>query len=105
MKARWERVDAAAERLTANQQSLVALAKGLESINQANAGLLDLADHDARPEPPFAGGEFAPAEDRLDERRFPAAVGADDRDPFAEPDLEIDGPQRCLLYTSPSPRD
>ena len=48
VKARWERVDAAAERLTANQQSLTALAKGLESINQANAGLLDLAQQAAQ---------------------------------------------------------
>ena len=43
VRTRWERVDAAAERLTANQQSLTSLAKGLDSINQANAGLLELA--------------------------------------------------------------
>jgi len=48
VKARWERVDAAADRLTSNQQSLMALAKGLESINQANAGLLDLAQQAAQ---------------------------------------------------------
>ncbi len=48
VKTRWERVDAAAERLTSNQASLTALAKGLESINQANATLLDLAQQAAQ---------------------------------------------------------
>ena len=44
VKGRWERVDVAAERLTANQQSLTSLAKGLDAINQANAGLLREVD-------------------------------------------------------------
>ena len=48
VRGRWERVDAAAERLTANQQSLTSLAKGLESINQGNAGLLELAQQAAQ---------------------------------------------------------
>jgi twitching motility protein PilJ len=43
IRARWERVDGAAERLLGNQQSLTSLAKGLETINQGNAGLLELA--------------------------------------------------------------
>ncbi|MEO8488023.1 MAG: type IV pili methyl-accepting chemotaxis transducer N-terminal domain-containing protein, partial [Betaproteobacteria bacterium] len=47
LKARWDRVDAAAERLTTNQQSLTSLAKGLDAINQANAGLLELAQQGA----------------------------------------------------------
>ena len=47
VKGRWERVDVAAERLTANQQSLTSLAKGLDAINQANAGLLELAQQAA----------------------------------------------------------
>ena len=48
VKARWERVDAAAERLLANQQSLTSLAKGLDSINQASASVLDLAQQAAQ---------------------------------------------------------
>jgi twitching motility protein PilJ len=43
VKARWERVDGAAEKLVANEQSLTSLAKGLEGINQGNNALLDLA--------------------------------------------------------------
>lgn len=43
LKARWDKVDASAERLVANQQSLTSLAKGLEAINQTNAGILELA--------------------------------------------------------------
>ncbi len=43
VKTRWERVDVAAERLTANEQSLTSLAKGLDSINQGNSALLELA--------------------------------------------------------------
>ncbi|MFO1281150.1 MAG: methyl-accepting chemotaxis protein [Burkholderiales bacterium] len=48
VRGRWERVDGAAERLVANQQSLTSLAKGLESINQGNAGLLELAQQAAQ---------------------------------------------------------
>lgn len=43
IKARWERVDANAGRVLDNQQSLTSLAKGLESINQGNNGILELA--------------------------------------------------------------
>ncbi|CAG0993304.1 Methyl-accepting chemotaxis protein PctA [Burkholderiales bacterium] len=48
VKQRWERVDAAADRLTGNQQSLLSLAKGLDSINQGNAALLELAQQAAQ---------------------------------------------------------
>jgi len=47
VKTRWDRVDASAQRLVSNQQSLTSLAKGLDSINQANAGLLELAQQAA----------------------------------------------------------
>ena len=43
IKARWERVDAAAKRLTDNEKSLTSLANGLAAINQGNNGLLELA--------------------------------------------------------------
>jgi twitching motility protein PilJ len=43
VKTRWERVDGAAQRLTANEQSLTSLAKGLDTINQGNNALLELA--------------------------------------------------------------
>ena len=57
VKARWDRVDASAQRLVANQQSLTSLAKGLDSINQANAGLLELAQQ-AAAQIGAAGGSF-----------------------------------------------
>ena len=40
---RWDRVEKNATAVVNNQQSLVSLSKGLESINQANTGLLELA--------------------------------------------------------------
>jgi twitching motility protein PilJ len=43
IKARWERVEPNAGRVLENQQSLTSLAKGLESINQGNNGILELA--------------------------------------------------------------
>jgi len=43
VKARWERVDAAAARLLDNEGSLTSLAKGLDSLNTGNNALLDLA--------------------------------------------------------------
>jgi twitching motility protein PilJ len=48
VKARWERVDAAAGRLATNEQSLTSLAKGIEAINQGNNGLLELAQQAAQ---------------------------------------------------------
>jgi twitching motility protein PilJ len=47
VKARWEKVDAAAGRLATNEQSLTSLAKGVETINQGNNGLLELAQQAA----------------------------------------------------------
>ena len=43
IKARWERVDGAAKRLTDNEKSLTSLASGLSAINRGNSGLLELA--------------------------------------------------------------
>jgi twitching motility protein PilJ len=43
VKVRWERVDAAANRVIQNEQSLTSLAKGLEALNTGNNALLDLA--------------------------------------------------------------
>ncbi|MEO8345115.1 MAG: methyl-accepting chemotaxis protein [Betaproteobacteria bacterium] len=43
VKTRWERVNASAERLTANQTSLTSLAKGLEALNSGNSTILELA--------------------------------------------------------------
>ncbi|MBK7592854.1 MAG: type IV pili methyl-accepting chemotaxis transducer N-terminal domain-containing protein [Betaproteobacteria bacterium] len=48
IQGRWERVDANAGRLLDNQQSLTALAKGLEGINQGNNGILELAQRAAQ---------------------------------------------------------
>src|SRR5215813_14073272 len=45
--ARWERVEKNASAVADNQASLVALAKGLEAINQSNAALLELAQQAA----------------------------------------------------------
>jgi twitching motility protein PilJ len=43
VKARWDRVDKAADRLLANETSLTSLAKGLDSLNTGNNALLELA--------------------------------------------------------------
>jgi len=43
VKARWERVDKAADRLLANESSLTSLAKGLDALNTGNNALLELA--------------------------------------------------------------
>ena len=43
VKQRWERVDAAAERLLSNETSLTSLAKGLDALNVGNNALLELA--------------------------------------------------------------
>jgi twitching motility protein PilJ len=43
IKARWDRVDAAAGRLIDNETSLTSLAKGLDALNTGNNALLDLA--------------------------------------------------------------
>jgi len=43
VKLRWERVDAAAERLLSNETSLTSLAKGLDALNAGNNALLELA--------------------------------------------------------------
>jgi twitching motility protein PilJ len=48
IKPRWDKVDAAAERLQANEQALTSLAKGLENINQGNAAILELAQQAAQ---------------------------------------------------------
>jgi twitching motility protein PilJ len=48
IKQRWERIDAAAERLLGNEKSLTSLAKGLEGINQGNAALLELSQQAAQ---------------------------------------------------------
>jgi twitching motility protein PilJ len=43
VKGRWERVDAASDKLLANETSLTSLAKGLEALNAGNTGVLELA--------------------------------------------------------------
>jgi twitching motility protein PilJ len=48
VKAKWERVDAAAKRLVDNEKSLTSLAQGLSAINQGNSALLDLAQQAAQ---------------------------------------------------------
>jgi len=48
IKARWDGVDAAAERLQANEQALTTLSKGLEGINQGNNAILELAQQAAQ---------------------------------------------------------
>jgi twitching motility protein PilJ len=47
IKARFERIDGAAKRLTDNEKSLTTLARGLAAINQDNSGLLELAQQAA----------------------------------------------------------
>src|SRR4029453_17102729 len=48
IKSRWERVETSAERLTANEQSLTSLAKGLEGVNEGNNALLELSQQAAQ---------------------------------------------------------
>ena len=48
VKARWEKVDLAAERLTTNEASLTALAKGLDALNAGNNAVLELAQQAAQ---------------------------------------------------------
>ena len=48
IRSRWDRVDANAQRVIDNQQSLVALSKGLETINRGNNAILDLAQQSAQ---------------------------------------------------------
>jgi twitching motility protein PilJ len=48
IRARWERVDASAQRVIDNEQSLVALAKGLETINRGNNAVLELSQQAAQ---------------------------------------------------------
>ncbi|MFO1322848.1 MAG: methyl-accepting chemotaxis protein [Burkholderiales bacterium] len=43
VKQRWERVDAASERLLGNETSLTSLARGLDALNSGNNVLLELA--------------------------------------------------------------
>jgi twitching motility protein PilJ len=48
IKARFERIDAAAKRLVDNEKSLTSLARGLDTINEGNSGLLELAQQAAQ---------------------------------------------------------
>jgi twitching motility protein PilJ len=48
IKARWERVDLASDRLLANETSLTSLAKGLETLNSGNSAVLELAQQAAQ---------------------------------------------------------
>ncbi len=48
IKARWDRIDANAMRVVDSQQSLVALAKGMETFTQGNNAILDLAQRAAQ---------------------------------------------------------
>jgi twitching motility protein PilJ len=48
VKQRWQRVDVAADRLLANETSLTTLAKGLESLNNGNSAILELAQQAAQ---------------------------------------------------------
>jgi twitching motility protein PilJ len=48
IKGRFERIDAAAKRLTDNEASLTSLARGLGAINSGNSGLLELAQQAAQ---------------------------------------------------------
>jgi twitching motility protein PilJ len=61
IRARWERVDAGLGRVIDNQQGLVALAKGLETINRGNNALLELAQQAAQ-QIGQAGGTLREAE-------------------------------------------
>ena len=48
IKGRFERIDAAAKRLTDNEKSLTSLARGLAAINGGNGGILELAQQAAQ---------------------------------------------------------
>ena len=48
IKTRWERVETSAQRLTANEQALTSLAKGLEGVNEGNNALLELSQQAAQ---------------------------------------------------------
>jgi twitching motility protein PilJ len=48
IKERWARVDINAGRVLENQESLTSLAKGLETINQGNTAILELAQQAAQ---------------------------------------------------------
>jgi twitching motility protein PilJ len=48
IKARWERIEANAARVIDSQQSLVTLAKGMETFAQGNNAMLDLAQRAAQ---------------------------------------------------------
>ncbi len=48
IKERWARVDTNAGRVLENQQALTSLAKGLETINQGNTAILELAQQAAQ---------------------------------------------------------
>jgi len=48
IKERWARVDTNAGRVLDNQQALTSLAKGLETINQGNTAILELAQQAAQ---------------------------------------------------------
>jgi twitching motility protein PilJ len=48
IKERWTRVDLNAGRVLDNQQALTSLAKGLETINQGNSAILELAQQAAQ---------------------------------------------------------
>ena len=48
IKERWARVDINAGRVLENQQALTSLAKGLETINQGNTAILELAQQAAQ---------------------------------------------------------
>ncbi len=48
IRERWTRVDAAADRLSANESSLTALAKGLDEVNRGSNTILELAQQAAQ---------------------------------------------------------
>ena len=48
IKGRWDRVDANAQRVIDNEQSLTTLAKGLENIHQGNNAILELSQQAAQ---------------------------------------------------------
>ena len=56
---------------------------------EAGAGLVERPDPHARADPARARGQRQPAEQAVDERRLPAAVRADQRDPLAPRQLEV----------------
>ena len=54
------------------------------------AGLLDLADHDTRPEPLLPRRQLDPAEQGVEQRRLAAAVRSDDADALGPADGQVD---------------